>query len=82
MQIIEKKLGEIRAYENNPRNNDDAVHAVAESIREFGATIFGGGLLLSEKAAAEKAAAEKAAAKCWQLSEREREIVRSLSGGR
>ena len=46
-------------------------------------TIFGGGLLLSEKAAAEKAAAEKAAAEkaaaiVWELSEREREIVRSL----
>lgn len=42
-----------------------------------------GGLLLSdriaaEKAAAEKAAAEKAAAERWDLSEREKEIVRML----
>lgn len=48
-----------------------------------GKTIFGGGLLLSEKAAAEKAAAEKAAAEkvnahIWELSEREREIIASL----
>ena len=45
--------------------------------------MFGGGLLLSEKAAAEKAAAEKAAAEKaaaekWELSERERQIVRAL----
>ena len=40
--------------------------------------IYGGGLLLSEKAAAEKAAAEKAAAHRWQLSERERAIVEML----
>ena len=42
--------------------------------------IFGGGLLLSERAAAERAAAERAAAERaaatrWQLSERERGIV-------
>ena len=48
-----------------------------------GKTIFGGGLLLSEKAAAEKAAAEKAAAEkadaiIWQLSDRERAIVAKL----
>ena len=49
-------------------------------------SIFGGGYLLSEKAAAEKAAAEKAAAekaaaekwKLWKLSERELAIIRSL----
>ena len=46
--------------------------------------IFGGGLLLSdraaaEKAAAEKAAAEKAAAERFELSEREKEIVKSLA---
>lgn len=36
MQIVEKKITELKEYENNPRNNDDAVEAVAESIREFG----------------------------------------------
>ena len=36
MQIIEKKTDELREYENNPRNNDGAVDAVAASIREFG----------------------------------------------
>ena len=46
-------------------------------------TIYGGGLLLSEKAAAEKAAAEKAAAEkaaatVWELSDREREIIAGL----
>ena len=61
-----------------------ALDAQAES----GKTIFGGGLILSERAAAERAAAERAAAERsaaersaaqrWALSEREREIVRSL----
>ena len=36
MNIVYKGLDEIRPYPNNPRNNDDAVDAVAESIREFG----------------------------------------------
>nr|DAR14745.1 MAG TPA: adenine specific DNA methyltransferase [Caudoviricetes sp.] len=36
MEIIIKGLDEIWPYENNPRVNDGAVGAVAESIREFG----------------------------------------------
>ena len=36
MEIIYKKLDEIRPYANNPRNNDNAVDAVAASIEEFG----------------------------------------------
>lgn len=36
MEIIIKSIEEIIPYENNPRNNDDAVPAVANSIREFG----------------------------------------------
>ena len=36
MQIVEKKITELKEYENNPRNNDDAVEAVAESIQQFG----------------------------------------------
>ena len=57
-----------------------------DAQKEFGKSIYGGGLLLSEKAAAEKAAAEKAAAEkaaatVWELSEREWEIVHSLGGG-
>ena len=48
-----------------------------------GKTIFGGGLLLSERAAAdraaaERAAAERAAATVWELSERERRMVAVL----
>ena len=53
----------------------------------YSAGIYGGGLLLSEKAAAERAIAEKAAAErvaekeaiVWELSEREKEIIRKLS---
>ena len=36
MQIHDKCLDEIKPYENNPRHNDNAVDAVASSIREFG----------------------------------------------
>ncbi len=36
MQIIEKDLKELKPYENNPRNNDEAVKYVAESIKQFG----------------------------------------------
>ena len=36
MQIKQVKLSEIKPYENNPRFNDEAVDAVAESISQFG----------------------------------------------
>src|SRR5471032_2634488 len=36
MKIEIRKLSEIRPYENNPRINDQAIEAVARSIREFG----------------------------------------------
>lgn len=36
MKIQTKKITELKEYENNPRKNDDAVAAVAASIREFG----------------------------------------------
>lgn len=51
--------------------------------RSAGKTIYGGGLLISDKLAAEKEAAEKEAAEkkervIWELSERERGLIRSL----
>lgn len=36
MEIIEKYLTEIHPYENNPRQNDNAVEFVMNSILEFG----------------------------------------------
>ncbi|HHL9937020.1 TPA: ParB N-terminal domain-containing protein [Streptococcus pyogenes] len=36
MGFVDKKLSEITPYKNNPRNNDEAVGPVAESIKEFG----------------------------------------------
>jgi hypothetical protein len=55
-----------------------------DAQKEAGKALYGGGFLISEKAAAEKAAAEKAAAEKaaatrWPLSERERAIVKRLS---
>lgn len=35
-QIIYKSIDELVPYDNNPRDNDNAVDAVANSIREFG----------------------------------------------
>ena len=36
MELFNKKISEIRPYENNPRDNSKAIDAVAASIREFG----------------------------------------------
>jgi len=36
MQIVMRKTSEIVPYERNPRKNENAVDAVAESIRQFG----------------------------------------------
>ena len=54
-----------------------------DSQRKVGKVIFGGGLLLSERAAAEReaaerAAAERAAAEQWHLSDRERALQEML----
>ena len=46
-----------------------------DSQKGTGKQIFGGGLLLSEKAAAEKAAATR-----WPLSGRERQLIKALDG--
>ncbi len=58
------------------------VSALDEQKKE-GKAIFGGGFLLSERAAAERAAAERAAAERaaatkWKLSEREQRIIAGL----
>ena len=36
MKIENWDINKVKPYENNPRNNDDAVEATANSIREFG----------------------------------------------
>lgn len=36
MEIINMKIGDLIPYENNPRNNNEAVEYVANSIRQFG----------------------------------------------
>ena len=63
------------------RRDQCAFISALDAQRAQGKSIFGGGLLLSEKAAAEKAAAEKAAAEKWQLSERERRMQALMSAG-
>ena len=65
-----------------PKNESVRISAL-DMQKESKKTIFGKGLLCSDRVAAEKAAAEKAAAEkidtnIWELSDREREIVKSL----
>lgn len=36
MEIVNKKIKDLKPYENNPRFNDEAVQYVANSIKEFG----------------------------------------------
>lgn len=36
MQIVDKNIKDIIPYDKNPRKNDGAVEAVANSIKEFG----------------------------------------------
>lgn len=36
MQVIDMNIDDVKPYENNPRNNDEAVDATANSIKEFG----------------------------------------------
>lgn len=36
MKVETVSIDKVKPYENNPRNNDDAVDAVANSIKEFG----------------------------------------------
>lgn len=55
------------------RRSDCAPIYVLDAQRDSKKTIFGGGLLLSERAAAERAAAH-----IWELSEREKKIVAGL----
>lgn len=35
MQIVEKKVTELKAYEKNPRKNDNAVGPVADVFKEL-----------------------------------------------
>ncbi len=71
------------------RKSECVMVSKMDAQKDSGKAIFGGGLLLSDeaaarheqasKAAAEKAAAEKAAAYVCELSEREKQIVKKLS---
>ncbi|MFR1479939.1 MAG: ParB N-terminal domain-containing protein [Hydrogeniiclostridium mannosilyticum] len=51
MNIIQLPLGEIHPYKNNPRKNEGAVDAVAESIKQYGFLVP---LVISADGAAEK----------------------------
>ena len=60
------------------RRDESKLIRALDAQKEQDKAIYGGGLLLSTQKTAERAAAECAAATKWQLSDREREIQRSL----
>ena len=60
------------------RRDESKLIRAMDAQKEQDKSIYGCGLLLSTQKTAERAAAERAAATKWQLSDREREIVRSL----
>lgn len=62
-----------RGVDFKVRRSECAYISALDTQRSAGKTIFGGGLLLSERAAAERAAALK-----WELSSRERAIIEYL----
>lgn len=39
IEIVMRKIGELKPYENNPRHNDMAVDAVAASIQQLDSKI-------------------------------------------
>lgn len=61
------------------RRDDCRFISALDAQRKYGKAIFGGGLLLNERAAAERAAAERAHTIVWELSEREKEIIKGMS---
>ena len=73
-------LGYMAAHGTSLEIDAKDVHFIRalDSQKESGKGLFGSGFLLSEKAAAEKAAAEKIDTNIWELSDRERDIVKSL----
>lgn len=74
------RLGYIVSHGQDLRVNEAEACFIRQldAMKEAGKTIYGGGFLLAEKAAAEKAAAEKAAAQKWALSENEKSIIARL----
>lgn len=52
-----------------------------DNQKDAGKSIFGGGFLLSDRAAADRAAADRKNCKAWKLSERERELITKMNEG-
>lgn len=74
-------IGKIAVREVDFLVASDQCHEVQniDSLKRAGKSLFGGGWLLSERAAAERAAAERAAGTCVQLSADEQAIVKRLT---
>ena len=78
--VTSASLGSLAAH-GTPfrlRRGDCAFIRALDSQKAAGKAIFGGGFLLSPRAAAERAAAERVDARFWPLSDRERQICAML----
>lgn len=73
-------VGKIASREVDLMIRSEQCHEVQniDSLRRSGKSLYGGGWLLSERAAAERAAAERAAGCTIQLTAEELEIIRKL----
>ena len=69
----------LRGVDFKVRRGDCVYISAMDAQKASQKTIFGGGLLLSDKVAAERAAAERAAAEKWELSAHERIVIEYLN---
>ncbi len=76
--VTSAKLGYLSKYGQKFDIRRSSAYFIRKLDGQGESAIYGGGLLISEKAAAEKAAAEKAAAAVFRLSDREKSIIAGL----
>ena len=95
MHVITGKEYRLAKYGQTFRLRREEYNVIAEldAQKKAGKQIFGAGLLISDRAAKEREQLEKAADReaarekepeapiIWELSEREREMIRSMEGG-
>lgn len=77
-------LGKITNVEFSMQRNECQFVRILDHQKEHKKSIFGYGYLISDKKAAEIKAAEiksQQETMCWQLSEREKEIIKNLNNG-
>ncbi len=74
-------LGKLAAHDTELKIRKAACEYIkqSDSAEAQGRALYGGGFIMSDRAAAERAAAERAAATRLNISERERAIIEKLN---